>query len=137
MARNRGPSKPSRTSTSVTRLGGDRPPPPPGRRQIKILRNLEKRLGWKRKWVDTRSDATGRIRKARRELIKRESRAERERHPDQWSLPAAETQKYQLRRAGIDFPEDLTRRQAHELLIAPDSAEPGPPSDAVWRPDPA
>ncbi|HEX2467900.1 MAG TPA: hypothetical protein VHJ54_06815 [Solirubrobacterales bacterium] len=87
----------------------------PTKRQLGTIRSLEKRLGRRRRWVENRAEATYYFRELRGELNAREAR-ERERNPDQWGLPAAETQLFQLRQAGVRFTEPLTRRQAQDLI---------------------
>jgi hypothetical protein len=88
----------------------------PSKRQLGTIRSLEKKLERRRRRVANRAEATDYFRELRGELNAREARAERERNPDQWGLPAAETQLFQLRRAGVRFTEPLTRREAQDLI---------------------
>jgi hypothetical protein len=92
---------------------------PPTERQLGNIRSLEKRLGRRRRWLDNRAEATYYFGELRRELNRRDARAERDRNPDQWSLPAADTQLFQLRQLGARFTEPLTRREAQDLIDNP------------------
>lgn len=94
---------------------GERRPSPT---QIKLIRKKERELGLPRRWVRSRQEATEYRRELRREERRRAHRAERERHPDQWSLPAGSSQLYTLRREGIPFFGPLTRREAEDLKNA-------------------
>lgn len=82
------------------------------------MRSLEKRLSREPCWASNRAESRAYLDWMRKELNRAAAKAERHRHPDQWSLPAAEVQLSQLRRSGVEFELPLTRREAHDLLEA-------------------
>lgn len=88
----------------------------PTRAQLKSIRRLERKLGAASCSPGTRAEATAYLTHLHSEINRAAAKAERAHHPHQWQLPAASTQLFQLRRAGIKIERQLTRREANELL---------------------
>jgi hypothetical protein len=112
----RGNYQPSEAQIQRQRRRARRDGQRPGKRQLQSIYRIERELGLEHKWVGNRVEARHRLRKLRAAQRAAAARGERERQPDQWALPAASFQLFELRRRGIEVCEPISRREADDLL---------------------
>ncbi len=110
------PGLPDELAAKARRCEGKLRRERPGKAQLRAIRKAERQFGLKPLWVRNAAEARVYRRHLSRERTRLAAEQERKRHPDQWGLPAASVQKFQLRQRGIEFDPELTRREAHDLL---------------------